>query len=224
MTRSVILAALAGVLALSLWLAWGRDLTPETLRAQLALVADLRRDRPVATAAGFAALYVAATALSLPVAVWLSLAAGALFGFWQGLALALLASAAGATLACLVARTLARDAVRSRLGTRMAAIEAGLARDGALYLFTLRLIPVVPFFAVNLLMGLTRIRLWTFFWVSLAGMLAGTAIYVNAGTRLARLDSLSGLISGPVLASFAALAAFPWVARAVVRLVQRGRR
>lgn len=219
-TLLIVLAALVVVIAVVLR---GQDITLNSLRDQLAGIARFQDSNPLTVAAAFLLVYVAVTALSLPIAVWLTLAGGALFGFWQGLALVSFASAMGATLAFLASRYLLRDWVRARLGARATAIEAGLARDGAFYLFSLRLIPVVPFFAVNLLMGLTPIRAWTFYWVSQAGLLAGTAVYVNAGTQLAALDSLSGIVSAPLLASFAALAVFPWIARAGLGILRRRR-
>lgn len=197
MKRPAVIAILALVVILVLFFLRGQDLSLDGLRDQLARLTELQRARPVAVAVVFFLIYVAITTLSLPIAVWLTLAAGAMFGFWQGLLLVSFASAIGATLAFLGARYLARDWVRARLGSRADKIEAGLKRDGAFYLFSLRLIPVVPFFAVNLLMGLTPMPVWTFYWVSQAGMLAGTAVYVNAGTQLAGLDSLSGIVSGP---------------------------
>lgn len=223
MKRPAVIAILALVVILVLFFLRGQDLSLDGLRDQLARLTELQRARPVAVAVVFFLIYVAITTLSLPIAVWLTLAAGAMFGFWQGLLLVSFASAIGATLAFLGARYLARDWVRARLGSRADKIEAGLKRDGAFYLFSLRLIPVVPFFAVNLLMGLTPMPVWTFYWVSQAGMLAGTAVYVNAGTQLAGLDSLSGIVSGPILASFALLALFPWIARAVLGLWRRRR-
>jgi len=197
------------------------DLNLDSLRARIADLDDWRRSNAVTLGLILFALYVAVTALSLPVAVWMTLAIGALFGFWWGLLIVSFASSIGATLAFLAARFFLRDWVRARLGTRAEAVDAGLARDGAFYLFTLRLIPVVPFFAVNLLMGLTPIRTGTFYLVSQAGMLAGTAVYVNAGTQLGRLDSLSGLVSPGLLLSFALLGVFPWVARIVLSLLAR---
>ena len=158
--------------------------------------------------------------MSLPFAVWMTLAAGALFGLWGGIVIVSFASTVGATFAFLASRYLLRDWVRARLGPRAATIDAGLARDGAFYLFTLRLIPVVPFFAVNLLMGLTPIRVLTFYLVSQAGMLAGTAVYVNAGTQLAQLNSLSGIVSPGLLLSFALLGLFPWIARMFLNLLK----
>lgn len=223
MTRPVLLILVATLVLAGSWLLGGQDVTLQSLRGHLAAVAEYQQQRPVLVAALFAAAYVAITALSLPIAVWLTLAGGALFGFWTGLAIVSFASAIGATLAFLAARYLLRDWVRARLGARAKGIETGLARDGAFYLFSLRLIPVMPFFATNLLMGLTPIRTRTFYWVSQLGMLAGTAVYVNAGTQLAALDSLSEIVSPPLLASFAALAVFPWIARAIVGILRRRR-
>ncbi|WP_138469090.1 FAD-dependent oxidoreductase [Poseidonocella sp. HB161398] len=223
MKKPVLLLLFAALVAVLLWLLRGQDLDLAALRAHLGRFAELREARPVATAGLFFLGYVAVTALSLPLALWMTLAAGALFGFWQGLALVSFASAIGATLAFLTARYLARDWVRARLGRRADGLDAGLARDGAFYLFSLRLVPVVPFFALNLLMGLTPVPVWTFYWVSQLGMLAGTAVYVNAGTKLAALDSLSGIVSAPMLASFAALALFPWAARGAIGLWRRRR-
>ncbi|MCB2130098.1 MAG: FAD-dependent oxidoreductase [Rhodobacteraceae bacterium] len=195
----------------------------EMLRARLEGVSAWRADRPVFVAATFFLAYVAVTALSLPLAVWMTLAAGALFGFWWGLALVSFASTTGATLAFLASRYLLSDWVHEKFGSRLTAITEGMRRDGPFYLFTLRLIPAIPFFAINLLMGLTPIRALTFYLVSQAGMLAGTAVYVNAGTQLAQLDSLSGILSLPLLLSFALLGIFPWVARFVLGLVKRRR-
>lgn len=221
MTKKIAFVLIALALIGAFWWLSGQNLDLADLRERLTAVEDWRQARPLTFAALFFAAYVAITALSLPLAVWMTLAAGALFGFWQGLVLVSFASTIGATLAFLAARYLLRDWVRGRLGGRARGIEDGLRRDGPFYLFTLRLIPVVPFFAVNLLMGLTPMRAVTFYLVSQAGMLAGTAVYVNAGTQLARLDSLSGLVSPAMLASFAALGLFPWLARLVLGAVRR---
>ena len=195
----------------------------DDLRDMLARLQAWQAAHQGALAVLFFGAYVAVTALSLPLAVWMTLAAGALFGFWKGLVIVSFASTLGATLAFLAARYLLRDWVHGRMGRRANAIDAGMRRDGAFYLFSLRLIPIIPFFAVNLLMGLTPIRTLTFYLVSQAGMLAGTAVYVNAGTQLARLDSLSGIVSPPLLVSFALLGLFPWVARMLLDRI-RGRR
>ena len=169
----------------------------------------------------FFTLYVLVTATSLPVAVWMTLAAGALFGFWWGLLLVSFASSIGATLAFLLSRYLLRDWVQAKLGNYSQTINTGLEKDGVFYLFSLRLIPALPFFAVNLLMGLTVMKSWRFYWVSQLGMLLGTAVYVNAGTQLSQLTSISDISSAFLLMSFAALGLLPWMARFAVDFYQR---
>ncbi len=212
--------AVAMIVALLLTLR-GQSIDLETLRTWLSDLSDWQRSNALTLALAFFAAYVAVAALSLPLAVWMTLAAGALFGFWQGLLIVSFASTIGATLAFLASRYLLRDWVRERLGARAAAIDEGLRRDGPFFLFSLRLIPVIPFFAVNLLMGLTPVRTLTFYLVSQVGMLAGTAAYVNAGTQLAGLDSLAGIVSPPLLLSFALLGLFPWIARMVLNMLKR---
>lgn len=209
-TRRWLLLALVA-LAIGAFFAFdpGRWLTLDALRAQRASLAATVALHPWASAALYFSAYVAVTALSLPAAVLLTLAGGALFGFGQGLLLVSFASTLGATLAMLLARTLLRDSVQSRFGARLAAIDAGLEREGAFYLFALRLVPAFPFFLVNLAMGLTRMPARTFFWVSQLGMLPGTTVYVYAGTELGRLDSLAGLVSPGLLAAFALLGLLP---------------
>lgn len=166
-------------------------------------------------------LYVVIVALSFPGATIMGLAMGALFGLWQGTLLVSFASTIGATLAFLTSRYLLRDYVEQRFGDRLKAINEGMAKDGRLYLFMLRLVPIFPFFLINLLMGLTQIRTRTFYWVSQLGMLAGTLVYVNAGTQLAHIESLSGIMSPEVLFSFALLGVFPLIAKRIVRAIQK---
>ncbi|MDO8463907.1 MAG: TVP38/TMEM64 family protein [Gallionella sp.] len=166
-------------------------------------------------------LYVAVVALSLPGATVMGLAAGALFGFWYGTLFVSFASTIGATLAFLISRYLLRDFIQHRFGDKLKAVNEGMAKDGALYLFMLRLVPAFPFFLINLLMGLTQIRTRAFYWVSQLGMLAGTMVYVNAGTQLAHIENLSGIISPEVLLSFALLGMFPLIAKRVVRAIQK---
>jgi pyruvate/2-oxoglutarate dehydrogenase complex dihydrolipoamide dehydrogenase (E3) component/uncharacterized membrane protein YdjX (TVP38/TMEM64 family) len=221
MKKPVLLALMAALIGAILWATQGQDFTVQALRDQLSALDHWRAQRAFAFAGVFFLVYVAVTALSLPFAVWMTLAAGAVFGFWGGLLIVSFASTIGATLAFLAARYFLRDWVRQRLGDRARNVEQGLARDGALYLFTLRLIPAVPFFAVNLLMGLTPMRALTFYLVSQVGMLAGTAVYVNAGTQLAQIDTLSGIASPAVLVSFALLGLFPWIARMVLTAFNR---
>ena len=199
----------------------GRFLSVEALKASQADFAQLQAERPFTVAAVYFVLYVAATALSIPGATIITLAGGALFGLWQGLLIVSFASTIGATLAFLASRFVLRDWVEAKFGSRLADINAGVDKEGAFYLFTLRLIPVVPFFLINLLMGLTRMKAFTFYWVSQLGMLAGTAVYVNAGTQLAQLDSLKGIVSPALLGSFVLLGVFPLIARRIVAAVHK---
>ena len=219
----LILAALCLAFAAYFALDLGQYLSLAAIKTQQARFAALYAAQPVAVMAGYVAVYVAATALSLPGATLLTLLAGALFGLGWGVMLVSVASTIGATLAMLVSRTLLRDVVQRRFGTRLAGINAGLAKDGAFYLFTLRVLPIVPFFALNLLMGLTHIRTFTYAWVSQLGMLAATVVYVNAGQQLGGLDSLAGIATPAVLGSFALLGALPFVAKWLIALWQKRR-
>lgn len=223
MKRLLLLFALVAAVLLACQFGLFEFLTLEALKARQAEFQALYAARPVAVLAGFFALYVAVTGLSLPGAAILTLAAGALFGLVTGTILVSFASTLGATLAFLSARYLLRSSVEARFGDRLGAINRGLEKDGAFYLFTLRLVPLFPFFLINLVMGLTRIRAATFAWVSQIGMLAGTIVYVNAGTELAKIDSLSGVASPGLLLSFAALGLFPWFAKAFIGWLQRRR-
>ena len=171
--------------------------------------------------AAYFAVYVAVASLSLPGAAVLTLAGGGVFGLGWGLLLVSFASSIGATVSFLAARFVLRDAVQARFGKRLAEIDRGIARDGPLYLLSLRLIPVVPFFVINLLMGLTALRTWTFYWVSQLGMLAGTAVYVNAGTQLASIQSLRDVASPGILGAFVLLGLFPLVAKAIMAALQK---
>lgn len=165
----------------------------------------------------FAGVYIGVTALSLPIATPLSLLAGALFGRWLGTGLVVVSATVGGTLAMLLARYVFRDVVERRFGTRLAAIRTGIDRDGAFYLWSLRLVPLFPFFLVNLAMGLTRMRVRTFAIVSLLGMLPGTFVYVNAGTEVGQIQSTAGLLSPTLIISFALLGIVPLVLRLLVR-------
>ncbi|ART81461.1 pyridine nucleotide-disulfide oxidoreductase [Oceanisphaera profunda] len=221
MRKPLLLILLVLVIALFFIFDLGDWFTLDALKQQQAHIATLRAESPWLMAGGFFVLYVVLAALSLPGAAIMTLAAGAFFGVWQGLVLVSFASSIGATLAFLVSRFLLRDQVQQRFGDRLKAIDKGINRDGAFYLFTLRLVPVFPFFIINLLMGLTALPIRTFYWVSQLGMLPGTLVYVNAGTQLAAINSLSGILSPTLLASFALLGIFPLLARAVLRLIQR---
>ena len=177
---------------------------------------QIYQQRPVLVTLVFFAVYVGVTALSLPGATILTLAAGAGFGLLWGTVVASFASTIGATLAMLAARTVLRDTMEKRFGNRLVEVNKGIARDGALYLFSLRLIPAIPFFVLNLVMGLTRIRTWTFFWVSQLGMLAGTVVYVYAGTQIAGIDSLRSILSPGLVGAFVLLGIFPLVTKKIM--------
>ncbi len=193
------------------------------LVARIDELRDWYAANPVLAGAAYFAIYVAVAALSIPGAAVMTLAGGALFGFWYALVLVSFASSLGATLAFLVSRVLLRDWVQSRFDRQLAAVNAGFARDGEFYLFSLRLVPLFPFFVINLLMGLLPVRAWPFYWVSQVGMLPATAVYVNAGTQLGQLESASGILSAPLIGSFVLLALFPFLARWVLRRLRARR-
>ena len=193
------------------------------LKSALAQLRAWQGAAPLLAGLVFFGVYVAVAALSLPGAAILTLASGALFGLFWGLVIASFASTVGATLAFWGARYLLRDWVQARFASRLSAFNAGVAKDGGFYLFTLRLVPVFPFFLINLLMGLTPIGTLTFYAVSQVGMLAGTLVFVNAGTQLANISSLSGIVSPAVLGSLALLGVFPLLVKAVLAWWQRRR-
>ena len=198
-------------------------LTLEGLKGSMAQFDQYQAQAPWLVIGGFFLVYIVITALSLPGAAIMTLAAGALFGLVQGLLVASFASSIGATLAFLTSRYLLRDSIKQRFPERLAAIDAGVEKEGAFYLFTLRLVPIFPFFLINLLMGVTAIKARTFYWVSQLGMLAGTFVFVNAGTQLAQIDSLSGILSFNLIASFVLLGIFPLIAKAILNLIKKRR-
>ena len=158
---------------------------------------------------GYMLIYILVTSLSLPGATIMTLAGGALFGLLRGTIIVSFASTIGATLACLVSRFILRDWVQGKFGERLKTVNDGIEREGSFYLFTLRLIPVFPFWLINLVLGLTKMPLRTFYWVSQFGMLPGTIVYVNAGKELGKIDSLSGILSPGLILSFVILGLFP---------------
>jgi uncharacterized membrane protein YdjX (TVP38/TMEM64 family) len=196
-------------------------LTLANLKSQQETILSYGNDHPVLAAAIYALIYIAVAGLSLPGATILTLAGGAVFGLLWGTLIVSFASSIGATLAFLAARFLFRDAVNARFGHQLKEIDTGMARDGAFYLFTLRLVPLIPFFVINLVMGLTVLKTRTFYWVSQIGMLAGTLVYVNAGTQLAKIESLSGILSPVLVGSFALLGVFPFIAKKIVEYFPR---
>jgi len=219
--KIIILAALAALVAAYFIFDLGQYLTLDGIKALAGDLAAFQQENPLAVIAGFFLAYVAVTAASLPGAAIMTLAAGALFGVLAGTILVSFASTIGATLAFLSSRYVLRDAIEARFDERLKAINAGLERDGPFYLFSLRMIPVFPFFVVNLVMGLTRIRTLTYAWVSQIGMLLGTIVYVNAGTQLAQIESLSGIASPGVIGSFVLLGIVPWIAKGIIGALQR---
>ncbi|MGD8589202.1 MAG: FAD-dependent oxidoreductase [Chromatiales bacterium] len=219
----LLLSLLALIIAVFFYLDLGEYLTLEQLKAQRDQLTAWRQAEPVLVAGLFFLVYVLVTALSLPGATVMTLAVAAVFGLWWGLLLVSFASTLGATLAFLIARFLLRETVQRRYGERLRAINAGIEKDGAWYLFSLRLVPIFPFFVINLVMGLTPIRTWTFYWVSQLGMLAGTLVYVNAGTQLGHLESTSGILSPALLGSFILLGLFPLLAKRLLALIKSRR-
>ncbi|WP_029709843.1 bifunctional TVP38/TMEM64 family protein/FAD-dependent oxidoreductase, partial [Rhodoferax saidenbachensis] len=213
---------LAGVV-LFFALGLNQYLSLDALQASQDRLAQGYAESPWTVRATYFLLYVAVTSLSLPGAVILTLAGGALFGLGWGLLLVSFASSIGATLSFLIARFVLRDVVQARFSTRLEEINKGVEREGVFYLLSLRLVPLVPFFVINLAMGLTAMRTRTFYWASQLGMLAGTAVYVNAGTQLASIQSLRDVVSPALLGSFVLLGLFPLLARWVLNAVQKRR-
>lgn len=208
----VFAAVVAGFFALGLQ----RYLTLDAIKAQQAQIAGVHEAHPFTVTAAYFAVYVATTALSLPGATLLTLFGGALYGLWWGTLIVSFASTIGATCAFLGSRFLFRDTVQRRFGEKLRGINQGVEREGAFYLLTLRLTPLVPFFVVNLVMALTPMLVRTFYWVSQVGMLPATFLYVNAGSQLARIESLRGIVSPTLLVSLAMLGLFPLVAKKAV--------
>ncbi|WP_372862423.1 FAD-dependent oxidoreductase [Psychrobacter sp.] len=224
MIKRILLILLILILAASFfYFDLNQLLTLDGLKGSMAQFNDYKAQSPLLIIGGFFLLYIVVTALSLPGAAILTLAAGALFGLWQGLLVASFASSIGATLAFLTSRYLLRDTIKQRFPERLAAIDAGVEKEGGFYLFTLRLVPIFPFFLINLLMGVTAIKARTFYWVSQVGMLAGTFVFVNAGTQLAQIDSLSGILSFNLIVSFALLGFFPLIAKGILNMLKKRR-
>ena len=219
-SKLILLLLLAALAVAFFALDLGRFLNLAYLRESQTSFAQLYAESPWVVRGTYFAVYVAVAALSLPGAALLTLAGGAIFGLGWGLLIVSFASAIGATLSFWMARFVLRDMVQARFGKRLAEIDRGVQRDGALYLFSLRLIPVVPFFVINLAMGLTSMRAWTFYWVSQVGMLAGTAVYVNAGTQLASIQSLKDVVSPALLGSFVLLGLFPLLAAKAMHIIK----
>jgi uncharacterized membrane protein YdjX (TVP38/TMEM64 family) len=222
--KAFLAVAVALVVAAFFALDLQRFLSLEAMQRSLGFLRETYAEHGFLMVGGYFLAYVVMAALSLPGATVMGLAGGAVFGFWVATVAVSFASTIGATLAFLMSRYFFRDLVQSRFGTRLAAMNEGVAREGAWYLFTLRLIPVFPFFVINLLMGLTPMPVRTFYWVSQLGMLGGTMVYVNAGKELGELSSLSGILSPSLILAFVLLGLFPLTVRKVIGRVQARRR
>ncbi|MDK9756358.1 TVP38/TMEM64 family protein [Vibrio sp. D173a] len=220
MNKKLILGLILVATILFLGVNFGQYLTLENAKAQQEALNSFIDQNFIYAAATYFFAYIAITAFSIPGAAVVTLLGAALFGFWTSLLLVSFASTIGATIAFLSSRYLLREWVQSKFGSKLSAINQGVGKDGAFYLFSLRLIPVFPFFLINLLMGLTPMTIARFYLTSQIGMLPGTAVYLNAGTQLATIDSLSGIVSPTVLASFALLGLFPIIAKWVMNKVR----
>ena len=218
--KMVLLAAVAALVVVYFAFDLGQYFSLEYVKQRQADFSALYAQHPWAVTGAFFALYVVVTGLSLPGAAILTLVAGAIFGLLVGTIVVSFASSIGATLAFLVSRYVLRDSVQGKFGARLVDINKGIEKDGAFYLFTLRLVPLIPFFVINLVMGLTRMKTGVFYVASQIGMLAGTIVYVNAGTQLARIESLRGILSPGLLGSFVLLGLFPLIAKKIVDVIQ----
>ena len=199
----------------------GRFLTLDYLKSSRLEFQSFYDLHPVQTIAGYFLVYVAIVGLNLPGAAVLGIAGGALFGFTVAVITISFASSIGATIACFFSRYLFRDYVQRKFGDKLEKVNEGIKNEGAFYLFTMRLIPAIPFVVINLVMGLIPIKLWTFYWVSQVGMLAGTMVFVNAGKELGQITSLAGIIQPSVLIAFVILGLFPLVVKKVVSAVKK---
>ncbi|WP_424946622.1 TVP38/TMEM64 family protein [Candidatus Spongiihabitans sp.] len=211
--KLILIIAIALIIGLMFYIGPEKYLDIAFIKSKLDQLIAYQEAHPLLSILIFSAIYIAVTAASIPGALVLTLCCGAIFGFIAGTFIALVSATIGATLAFLVARYLFDDWVQAKMGERVAKIRENFRAEGALYLFSMRLVPVIPFFAINLLMGLTSIKTTAYFFASLLGMAPGSMVFVNAGTQLAKIDSLKGLLSPGLIASFVLLAVFPYAAK-----------
>jgi len=214
---------LAVVVSLFIYFDLGRFLTLDYIKESQARFQDLYQAHRFMVVSLYMVIYILVTALSLPGAAVMTLAGGGFFGLVTGTIVVSVASTIGATCACLASRFILRDWVQSKFGGKLSAINEGIEKEGSFYLFSLRLIPIFPFFVINLLMGLTTMPIRTYFWVSQIGMLPATIVYVNAGKEIAKIDSIAGIASPTLLASFALLGLFPVTVKKVMSFYRRKR-
>lgn len=219
--KLLIILTIAALVAAFFIFDLGRYFTLSYIKAQQARFAAFYEANEFLVLSAYIGIYVVVTALSLPGAAVMTLAGGALFGLAVGTVAVSFASTIGATLACFVARFLLRDWVQGRFGEKLAAINRGVEQEGPFYLFTLRLVPLFPFWLINLAMGLTKMRLRTFYWVSQVGMLPGTVVYINAGKELGEIESAAGILSPGLIISFVILGLFPITAKKLMSLYRK---
>jgi pyruvate/2-oxoglutarate dehydrogenase complex dihydrolipoamide dehydrogenase (E3) component/uncharacterized membrane protein YdjX (TVP38/TMEM64 family) len=212
-SRLLIFGLLILLIAAAVYFDLHQSITLENFKARQSEANNWVTENPFIAAFSYLAMYIAVTAVNIPGAAAMTLIAGALFGVLQGVVIVSFASTIGATLAFLLSRYLLRDFVEQRFGSTITRINKGIEKDGPYYLFTLRLVPAFPFFAINMIMGLTRLNVRSFFWVSQLGMLPATILYVNAGTQIGQLESLKGILSPQIIGSFVLLGIFPLLAR-----------
>jgi len=219
--KTVIVVLIIFLIAAFKFFALEQYLSLSYLKASQEKFSLLYTEHKIFVIAVYMMFYIILTSLSLPGAVVLTLVGGALFGLQAGTLIVSFASTIGATFACLASRFVLRDWVQSKFGDKLSAVNKGIEREGAFYLFTLRLIPIFPFFIINLVMGLTKLPMLTFYWVSQLGMFPGTMVYVNAGRELAKVDSLSGILSPGLIFSFVLLGLFPITVKKIVAFYKR---
>ena len=216
--KILILIIIAGLIVAVKFFHIDRYLTLSFLKGSLDSLKSLYESHRIMVITGYFIIYVLTTTLSLPGASPLGIAGGALFGFWTATIVVSFASTIGATLACLVSRFLLRDWIQNKFGDRIKKVNEGIEKEGAFYLFTLRLIPVFPFWLINLAMGLTKMSLSKFYWVSQIGMLPGTMVFVNAGKELAKIESVKGILSPGLIISFTLIGIFPIMVKKLIAL------
>ncbi len=219
--KIVLLAVIIAVIAIFRLFDLGQYLTLSYVKESQAGFMALYEEHKIVVISLYMAIYIVVTALSLPGATVLTLAGGGIFGLLAGFVIVSFASTTGAAIACVVSRYLLSGWVQNKFSDKLRAINEGVEKEGAFYLFTMRLIPAFPFFVINLVMGLTKMPIFTFYWVSQLGMIPGTIVYVNAGKELSKIESLSGILSPGLIISFALLGLFPIVTKKLMALYKR---
>ena len=218
--KTILVLTIIGLIAAFFYFELGQYFNLDHIKSQQHAIEAYYLSNPVKTLLVYVSVYIAVTALSLPGAAVMTLVGGAIFGLLWGTVVVSFASTIGASLAFIVSRFLLRAPLQAKFANQLSSINRGIHKDGAFYLFTLRLVPIFPFFVINLVMGLTAMRTWTFYWVSQVGMLAGTVVYVNAGTQIAQIESIDGILSPGLILSFVLLGIFPWLARQLIRVIK----